>query len=242
MPGWDRTKLSPPFNSSAESDAHRCEVKFVVPVQELPTVMAQVRSHPAGFRQAFPPRRVNSIYFDTYGWTNVDDHLAGVAERCKLRLRWYGEDLQTVRGGVLELKQRRGTVGKKTTWPIRETIGLSGRTWNEIRRIVRERNLGPLEYAARHYSFPTMIISYDRQYFLSCDGQVRLTIDESLAIYAQIFAPHPQFNRRLLTPDDVIIELKATDSTWRRVSEIMAPLPFRSLARSKYILGAGVIA
>ena len=82
--------LMDPFNNSTEPDALRCEIKFVVPEQELPTVMAHVRSHSAGFREAFPPRRVNSIYFDTYGWSNVDDHLAGVAERCKLRLRWYG--------------------------------------------------------------------------------------------------------------------------------------------------------
>ena len=104
--------------------------------------------------------------------------------------------------------------------------------------MMRLADLGPLRYAMMRNPWPTLIVSYHRQYFVSHDEQVRLTIDTSVSAFPQIFSPYPQLERRALTPGIVIIELKADDAVWQRVAEIMAPLPFRAMASSKYIAGA----
>ena len=70
----------------------RYELKQTYSELFLPELRSWVQMHPAGFRTAYPPRWVNSIYFDTPDLDSFNDHIAGVPVRRKLRYRWYGED------------------------------------------------------------------------------------------------------------------------------------------------------
>ena len=42
------------------------------------------------FFEAFEPRLVNSIYFDTTAFHDVWDNINGFGNRKKIRIRWYG--------------------------------------------------------------------------------------------------------------------------------------------------------
>lgn len=65
----------------------RYERKFVAPDSDLGEVLALVRRHPAAFGQAYPPRTVNNVYLDTPARRDYFDHVAGVGNRSKTRIR-----------------------------------------------------------------------------------------------------------------------------------------------------------
>ena len=104
---------------AADMSEWRYEIKLACPESQgqVALVRAWVRTHRAAFMVAYPPRRVNNIYFDSHTLSNLDDNLAGISERCKLRLRWYGADTAIVRG-QLELKQKSNTLGSKIVRPL----------------------------------------------------------------------------------------------------------------------------
>ncbi len=91
----------------------RYELKLVIPETELPTVRSWVRLHSAGFRTAYAPRRVNSIYLDTPGFRNMKENMAGTPDRQKIRLRWYGLLSHIVENPVLEVMIKEGQMGHK---------------------------------------------------------------------------------------------------------------------------------
>lgn len=66
----------------------RYERKFTVQGLALSEILALVRRHPAAFREAYPPRMVNNVYFDTPGLNNYYDHVNGAPNRIKTRVRW----------------------------------------------------------------------------------------------------------------------------------------------------------
>ncbi len=96
----------------------RIEVKIPVPAVLLGEVDAWVRLHPVHWRRTYPARRVNNLYFDTADYAGLNANLAGIAERAKLRLRWYGPDLGAIEQAQLELKRRQGSGGWKEIVPL----------------------------------------------------------------------------------------------------------------------------
>jgi len=68
----------------------RFERKFTPAGWTAPEALAFVRRHPALFHEPYPERTVNNIYFDTPDFRHFHDHIAGTAQRLKVRVRWYG--------------------------------------------------------------------------------------------------------------------------------------------------------
>ncbi len=65
------------------------------------------------FRQHFPKRKVNSIYFDDSYYTSVIQNLDGINDKIKLRLRWYGNKSKII-DPKFEFKKKIGFITKKT--------------------------------------------------------------------------------------------------------------------------------
>ena len=59
--------------------ALRHEVKFAAYVIDYADLRHWLHMHPAGFRPAYPDRRVNNIYFDTWDYRAYAENLAGVS-------------------------------------------------------------------------------------------------------------------------------------------------------------------
>src|SRR5690349_4465460 len=72
-----------------------------------------IKLHPASFRMAFPDRFINSIYLVTYELDYYNDNIAGLADRVKQRIRWYGVDLEHIANPVLEIKIKNNELGYK---------------------------------------------------------------------------------------------------------------------------------
>jgi hypothetical protein len=212
----------------------RYEVKMTCDEIHLPTVRSWMRLHPVGFVEAYPPRQVNNVYLDTVELDCLNDHVDGIAERSKLRFRWYGQDVASVRG-VLELKHRSSQVGYKEYSPIPVTFDLTTISWHDWMRALRAHAEGNVAVHLASREHPTLLNRYWREYYESSDGQVRVTVDYGQISFEQLVYRSP--NLALRMPDDspVVIECKADVQFSRRVSDVLSLFPLQAEPNSKYV-------
>ncbi len=206
-----------------EFDA-RYERKFRVEAREatFEEVLAAVRLSPALFRPAFPDRQVSSLYLDTPDLQAFHANAAGLAERAKPRLRWYGP--RTAPSGArLEIKRRHGLVGTKELLSLPGGLPEAGApAWRAFAAAHPWLRLYP-------ELTPTVLVSYQRSYLTSADGILRLTLDRALR-YAL-----PWETSQAADVDDsaTIIELKYPVAT---SPSALPTLPFRLTRNSKYVV------
>ena len=84
---------------------------------------------------------------------------------------------------------------------------------------------------------PTLLNSYVREYYESIDRQIRVTIDHDHHIYDQFTYPAPNLEFRLPDENRVVIEVKSSARSPRRVSRVLSRFPFRVEQYSKYLDG-----
>jgi SPX domain protein involved in polyphosphate accumulation len=211
----------------------RYELKIVYPQPWISEVRGWITGHPVGFVTAFPPRWVNSFYFDTPDLDSFNDHLAGVPERRKLRFRWYGESLQTGRGQV-EVKNKTERVGWKDTHPIEYTFDFEKMDWSSILSELQQQSSGFIRELLSVVQ-PALLTAYWREYFISSDGIVRLTLDSDLCAYDQRFTAQPNLWFRQPLEDDIFVELKSEVPNAPDLADILAHFPSRVERHSKYV-------
>ena len=223
------------------TSAPQLRYEFKVPCKAylLPQVEAWVRLHPAHWRVTYPPRQVNNVYFDFLDQQNLNDNLSGVSSRRKLRLRWYGTDVERVTGGHFELKCKEGLVGWKENVPCDLAFSLRDSAWvtllQHIRRAVPER----VRYWLEQAPVPTLINHYWRSYYETPDGVLRLTVDTRLRALPQQLAVAPDLSSPVANDGMLIIELKSpvNPAAYRRLREVLKSFPLRVERYSKYVQG-----
>ncbi len=110
----------------------RYELKQVYSRLLLPELHSWVKVHPAAFRLTYPPRQVNSIYFDTLDLDTFNDHLEGVPIRRKLRYRWYGTNLGLGQTGQVEVKNKSELAGWKLIEKLDASFDFEHNHWATI--------------------------------------------------------------------------------------------------------------
>ena len=90
----------------------RLEIKFASYDVHKPELLKWIASHPARFKTPYPDRKVNNVYFDTYGYDGFVQNLSGGSSRIKVRYRWYGDSVVPA-PGTLEVKCKRNYFGWK---------------------------------------------------------------------------------------------------------------------------------
>ena len=214
----------------------RHELKLTCQANKLAEARQWIRLHPAGFRQTYEKRRVNSLYFDTPNLNSYWDNQAGISTRKKLRLRWYGPTQTIISGPTLELKIKENLLGDKKQQKLNCTLDWS-LTYAEILPIIRaaaDREWQPLLRAA---DTPTLINCYTREYFATFDGEIRATLDYDQAAYNQRLHGRPNLDRPLLGQNFVVIEIKGAPASSDRLENIMSRFPLRRTRNSKYVNG-----
>jgi len=96
----------------------RFERKYKIESLSHAELIRIIKENPFCFREVFPKRQINNIYFDTPNFSHFKDNLIGTKYRTKIRLRWYGELFGTIERSQLEYKIRNSSVGTKKTYPI----------------------------------------------------------------------------------------------------------------------------
>jgi hypothetical protein len=213
----------------------RHEVKFVSLPVRYPDLAQWVRVHAAGFYSPYPPRRVNNVYFDDYRLVAYHENLVGDSSRSKVRVRWYGETLHPD-SCVLEVKRKRNLMGWKLSYPT-GPLDFEADTWRTLRRKLRESLCGAGRLWLDANPQAVLINRYDREYFVSRDGKVRVTLDAHQRVFDQRFGGRPNLARPANLPATVVVEFKFAREDFFLGSRAIQGLPVRASRNSKYVIG-----
>ena len=202
----------------------------------LPTVMAELFLHEACVSELFPARRVQSVYLDTHEERALADNLAGVTDREKLRLRWYGDATDRARG-TLERKVRRAGVGWKELVPVEEELELAGTPRAEL--VERLAAHAPPAWEVSPVTLgPAQWIAYTREYYRTADRRVRITVDRDLVAFDQRFSPVLQDRFSTPVPRLLVVELKADLDHRAALQAFAATFPLLHDKSSKFVLAS----
>jgi len=232
---WRCGKSANLTSPNLTSDDLRYEIKLVCDPHRLPQARSWIRLHPAGFVVAYPPRRVNSLYLDTLRLSSLDDNLAGLSARQKLRLRWYGDKVTGIQP-TLELKQKRNLLGRKKRCLLPCKLDLTW-PWIEILEAIRASTGPDWQVMLQTVNQPTLLNCYQREYYVTPDGAVRVTLDFAQAAYDQRFSLRPNLRVRLPITDTIVIEIKILQDWAERLPEVAAQFPVPRGRHSKYVRG-----
>ena len=225
---------------NAATDEFRHERKLLPAGYALPEVLALIRQHPSGFHEAYPPRWVNNLYLDSHRLDDFHDHVTGLPQRSKSRIRWYGALRGSIPKPVFERKLKQGTVSGKRTCAVPPLNLNGGLDEHKLRAMLSDLgNENPL-WSILDHRHPSLINRYHRHYYLSGDGRIRLTVDSGLAFYAP---DHTDAALASQAPTDfaVVIELKYAPTDSDSAADIASWFPCRVVRCSKYVLGIEAI-
>lgn len=227
--------------------APRQERKWIPTGLSLADALLLVRQQPAAFVSAFPPRRVNNVYFDTPALGSYFEHISGVSRRTKVRVRWYGESDGSLDQPVLELKHKQGALGWKESFPLpalelEQLLAPHRPTAPPVPWDVPPDLLEPLRRLR-----PTLVNHYHRHYFRAASGNLRVTVDSALA-FSRAGGParlRPRVEHRpassdgeiAVGPPSLVIELKFPESEVDAALAVAEAIPFRLQRFSKYVFG-----
>ncbi len=227
----DQNRVSPPSSESV-----RYERKFHILDRTPHQVEAMVKTAHAHFREVYPPRIVNNIYFDTPGLADFWKHANGSANRSKLRLRWYGPPRDVLPKPVLEVKAKHGHVGTKPSSRVNDLSAELLRDHRQLGLSLRSACSDPVIVERLANSSPALFNRYDRRYFCSADGRFRLTIDTNLSFHeasGRCFGPRRCYDEVRL----IIVEVKYSVASESEINAVMRGWPFRVGRISKYVYG-----
>jgi hypothetical protein len=197
------TKLSMPTKQTL-----RYERKYILENPFLHNLEAHLLIHPAGFLKSYPQRQVNSLYYDSPTLKNYHASINGEYNRVKPRVRWYGPNTNKTTSGQLELKIKTGELGYKKILPLKNS-----------KPILKDL-------------IPTLLTSYTRQYYISANKKVRLTIDQNIS--------YTNFLNQLketATNPQTIIEIKYPVEARQYAISVPQFLPLTLNRMSKYVAG-----
>jgi hypothetical protein len=214
----------------------RYERKYLIPEDHKKRLSALLSVHPAGFRQAYPPRRVNSIYFDDPACTNWIHSEEGFFDRKKIRVRWYGPLFGPAAAPRLEIKSKSGHLGSKDVFHLPSFTLEKTLDVQEIVSLIRQAEIPEtIQNMMRLYT-PSLLNSYHRHYLLSADHNFRLTIDEDMTYFA-LTSKRMHLGNGQTDPITTILELKYDQSLDPYAPAITNHWPYRQSRKSKYATG-----
>ncbi len=214
----------------------RYEYKMVIGNVTLDELKEKILLHPKFFRERYPMRKVNNIYFDTINLSNYYDALSGMNRRSKMRFRWYGESISAVRGSI-ELKEKNGILISKTAQKINYDFNFDILSWDEIAKKIGESLNGNLRIEFNYACAPVVVNNYYRHYYESLDGDCRITLDYDLNTFDQRIYSKPNFHFKNPASEYIVLEIKADSGKDFNLNKITNFFPFRIYRNSKYTSG-----
>jgi len=219
----------------------RYELKFNAKSSGYRDLQAWLYNHPAVFSKIFESRVVNNIYFDNHDLDSFHENLTGISSRAKLRLRWYGDTINPSMT-KLELKLRRSMLG----WKIAEDVSLGGAalsemSWRELGKLIKDQVPSDLFLHYSASSFPVLMNRYKRDYYLSADKKVRVTIDRDVQYFDQRSGLRLNKSYKNISPDILIMEVKVDEKNIESAKKITKDIYIQRTKNSKYVVGVSSI-
>tara|TARA_Y100000741_G_scaffold328760_1_gene282208 strand:+ start:3728 stop:4402 length:675 start_codon:yes stop_codon:yes gene_type:complete len=184
------------------------------------------------FSNQYPPRKVNSIYFDDFNFSSVRENLDGVSNKKKIRIRWYGKKNQLTKP-QLEIKSKKGSETSKRNYVINELNGLN---FYETKNLDKIRDLVNYKTKSKRKLSPLLSTHYERQYFISNNNKIRATVDYNLqSIYLNNLS---QLNIIKNFNKACILELKYPTKLDKFVRQKLKNITLRLTKNSKFVNSA----
>lgn len=211
----------------------RYEIKYHLRADAYDTMCFLVGGQ--GLLRTFPPRIVQSIYLDTADCRAAAENISGQSHRRKLRYRWYGEDVGAARG-ALELKRRENVLVIKERAAVVAPVAIQGQTRPTLARTLRLLSPPTFRALLDEGLEPTQWIRYERDYFATRDGRIRVTVDRRLKAW-DLRDAYVVTNRiPTPLPDSVVVECKALVEHHDDLQDFAGTLPFTRTRCSKYVM------
>ena len=218
------------------SSDYRYEIKFVLDNAGLADAMQWLYTNTTA-NKSYNNRMVNSIYFDDVNFSSVRDNLAGIAQRNKLRLRWYGNQKNSL--PIFEVKTKNGRLGKKIAYSI-----------NSINNNIMELNLDKItsccikdlaihDIILDDHIVPTLQVGYEREYYETHEN-IRITIDYDIQFSDTQLHTTLNENSSFSYPFHVM-EIKFEPNMKNAVSKLIKPLHMTPKRHSKYLIGLALL-
>lgn len=225
-----------PGQPAFQASSYRYERKFLVGELSLHQVRALVRLHPALFIQPYPPRSINNIYLDTPDMDCYYENVAGVKDRRKVRVRWYGELFGSIDKPILEFKIKDGLIGKKESSRFPSFVLDEGFNRRYFQGLLSQGNLPEdIRYFLRDLD-PVLVNRYYRWYYATPDGHYRVTVDAEMA-YFHIDRMKNSFRHKQVNYLNVVVELKYSAQYDPQAGRVSQYFPFPVSKNSKYVEG-----
>jgi len=195
-----------------------------------------IKSLPSQFIQSFSPRFVNNIYFDSLDKDYYQNNIDGIGDRHKVRIRWYNNLFGNIKEPKLEIKSKKNHQNYKNTFAIdsfyfEKNLQDKRNLKNWINKADIPDNILKLLYSLHISSMN----SYYREYFISTDSKIRITLDSEMTFYDVGTESIIKINT--VDNDYPLIELKYDSKLSSEGNNIANEIPFRINKHSKYILG-----
>ena len=209
----------------------RIELKEVFTARDLGTFERSLKLSSLRFYQPYSPRRINSLYFDTIDFNSLEESMEGFSTRSKVRLRWYGKQ-KSLTTATLEIKRKKGIFSWKKLYSNQFNVKPLAEKWVDF--ISTDPSCRPIAAYRIRSQRVVSIIAYDRTYYSSSNGKVRITIDENLRTFDQRTSnkPNLRFERQHL--NQIVIEAKVDASDANFLPIVFDQLPFSPKRFSKY--------
>ena len=205
-----------------QQSKYRFERKFIIAPEKQYEFLFELKKK--GFIEIHEQRTINNMYLDDYEFSNVVDNIEGVSERKKTRIRWYG-DMFSESKKTIEFKIKSSDVNRKETIALKKcslkAIDEAYCFWENIKDQLETANHKKY-FKNKLFAYrPTLINSYQRNYYLSADESIRVTLDKALFYYSPIYhtTTHDQ---------QLVIEFKYN------VTTMLIDNLFKDLVLSKY--------
>lgn len=213
----------------------RIEIKDLLSIRDSPEIEAALLTSPLGFYSPYPPRQINSLYFDSYDFRAVEESLSGNSLRKKLRLRWYGT-IENTRYPTLESKCKKGHLSWKTLRETQLSIDLDASVWESayLNENGESSCLQTINNLPMSCTRATSLISYSRRYYESADGRLRITLDQDLTFRDQTVYSKPNLLHIRHHPEKLILEIKLAEQDFDLLRILSNHLSFVPRRFSKY--------
>lgn len=215
---------------------YRYERKFTAENTERAFVLEQIKRHPAFFRSIFHPRKINNIYLDTANLKFYHNNKIGIANRKKIRIRWYGDTFGHIQNPKLEYKLKSNLVGNKWTFDLNDFELQPGFENKTLTNLFKSSNLPKPILEDLKLVKPALLNTYQRSYFLNVDKNFRLTFDEQMNYYKMSQATNFLMEKHQ-DLRNFIIELKYGIEHDKLANRIAQQIPYRLNKSSKYVNG-----
>ncbi len=202
----------------------RYERKYRIEGRHYLQVLHEMMSIRGAFYSPYPDRWVNSIYLDTIFYDALHQNLAGISNRCKYRVRWYGEDYERLDSPVLEQKVKSNLLGYKNHLQLTSTTLSPG----DLRQtldldLLKDQGLEPM-----------VMVRYLRTYLESFDRRVRITIDRKLQYRG---VSNFKVDSYMYGDEAIILEIKYDPEIESDIQDILQDVKYRLTKNSKFVSG-----